>query len=232
LADVLASDTTADDRLPPDVAPNVPRVTDAPADVVDAPSHDHPDASSPVDVAPDLVDVFDVPLLDLVDVSSALDASLDVTDASSDRANTTSLTDVALDRFDAPEVSPPRDVPVSVDVLAPRDTTPPVDAPTDVAARDIADVVCVPRCGGRMCGDDGCGGSCAPGCAMGQRCVAATGLCAVPEVTWARPTLSAAPNGRHGASMAYDSARGVVVLFGGNSTASTYDGVTWERGLP
>lgn len=31
---------------------------------------------------------------------------------------------------------------------------------------------CVPSCAGRTCGDDGCGGSCAPGCAPAQLCQA------------------------------------------------------------
>ena len=29
---------------------------------------------------------------------------------------------------------------------------------------------CLPQCDGRFCGDDGCGGSCAPGCETGQAC--------------------------------------------------------------
>ncbi len=40
--------------------------------------------------------------------------------------------------------------------------------------------VCVPNCEGRMCGGDGCGGSCAPGCGDGEFCDDAAGQC-VPD---------------------------------------------------
>lgn len=39
-----------------------------------------------------------------------------------------------------------------------------VDAPADG---------CVPDCSGRSCGEDGCGGTCEPGCVLGQTCNAA-----------------------------------------------------------
>ncbi|MGC4120400.1 MAG: hypothetical protein QM765_38635 [Myxococcales bacterium] len=40
----------------------------------------------------------------------------------------------------------------------------------------LACEACVPQCTGKKCGDDGCGGSCAPGCAAGEAC-GTTGQC-------------------------------------------------------
>lgn len=39
------------------------------------------------------------------------------------------------------------------------------------------DCVCVPQCGGRVCGPDGCGGQCAPGCGEGEFCDQDAGVC-------------------------------------------------------
>ena len=36
---------------------------------------------------------------------------------------------------------------------------------------------CAPDCGGRECGDDGCGGSCGPGCSAGELCAWESGSC-------------------------------------------------------
>jgi hypothetical protein len=41
---------------------------------------------------------------------------------------------------------------------------------------------CLPQCDGRFCGDDGCGGSCAPGCEAGQVC-SAIGRCRADPCT-------------------------------------------------
>lgn len=41
---------------------------------------------------------------------------------------------------------------------------------------------CQPRCGDRQCGSDGCGGTCAPGCAPGKTCTA-VGQCASEQDT-------------------------------------------------
>ncbi len=48
------------------------------------------------------------------------------------------------------------------------------DADEDV---DRENDVCVPRCSGRECGPDGCGGRCLPGCIPGDVCDEDTGHC-------------------------------------------------------
>lgn len=47
-----------------------------------------------------------------------------------------------------------------------------MDIPTiDVANQDVPnDLGCVPNCAGRVCGSDGCGGTCGPGCSAIQQC--------------------------------------------------------------
>lgn len=40
---------------------------------------------------------------------------------------------------------------------------------------------CTPNCAGRMCGSDGCGGTCAPGCPSGSTCTA-TGTCSTTSM--------------------------------------------------
>lgn len=59
----------------------------------------------------------------------------------------------------------------SPDLLASRDLLPPADLspPADLTG-------CVPNCSGRMCGNDGCNGSCPPGCGTGFQC-SGTGAC-------------------------------------------------------
>jgi hypothetical protein len=47
-------------------------------------------------------------------------------------------------------------------------------APSDARVPDA----CVPDCDGRTCGDDGCGGTCGPGCGLSQTCNAA-GRCEI-----------------------------------------------------
>ena len=45
---------------------------------------------------------------------------------------------------------------------------------------------CVTSCGGKECGPNGCGGTCAPGCDAGETCNEVTGLCeggCVPSCT-------------------------------------------------
>ncbi|MBI5549499.1 MAG: hypothetical protein HY901_36900, partial [Deltaproteobacteria bacterium] len=43
---------------------------------------------------------------------------------------------------------------------------------------NTANQCCTPRCEGRTCGDDGCGGECGPGCNPGQLC--SNGTCLLP----------------------------------------------------
>jgi hypothetical protein len=43
----------------------------------------------------------------------------------------------------------------------------------------VAVEACVPRCDGRACGDDGCGGSCGA-CGAGENCVESAGNCPIP----------------------------------------------------
>ena len=44
--------------------------------------------------------------------------------------------------------------------------------------------VCIPQCGFRECGDDGCGGECPPGCPDGETCYEATGTCGAGPGVW------------------------------------------------
>ncbi len=59
-----------------------------------------------------------------------------------------------------------------------------------------------------------------------------------PEATWTRVSPATSPPVRDSASMAYDSATGSVVLFGGANGGSdlndtwTFNGVTWTRLSP
>jgi hypothetical protein len=56
--------------------------------------------------------------------------------------------------------------------------------------------------------------------------------------TWSKVKLAAAPSARQDASLAYDAALGVTVLFGGDGPAGTladtwvWDGATWQRVTP
>ena len=84
----------------------------------------------------------------------------------------------------------------SLGIAACDDETPAVDAGPDTSTdadvpiqqdadseADSDEEVCVPLCEGRECGTDGCGETCAPGCAEGQACSEA-GACVTPERTW------------------------------------------------
>ena len=57
-------------------------------------------------------------------------------------------------------------------------------------------------------------------------------------VNWAQPTTTVAPAARAFSAMAYDSARGVTVLFGGGTNANNladtweWDGFTWSQRMP
>ncbi|HYE62990.1 MAG TPA: kelch repeat-containing protein [Phycisphaerales bacterium] len=59
-------------------------------------------------------------------------------------------------------------------------------------------------------------------CVMGQ--TAARGQ----SVVWQEEEKVAPPSGRNGHAMAYDSARGVTVLFGGDDGNGIRSGETWE----
>ncbi len=49
---------------------------------------------------------------------------------------------------------------------------------------------CYPDCEGKVCGDDGCGGTCAPGCGANEECVAgncySTNVCTIVNASWDR----------------------------------------------
>lgn len=51
---------------------------------------------------------------------------------------------------------------------------------TDTGNAGTPDVPCVPSCEGRECGDDGCGGQCAPGCDANAACMPG-GACCTPD---------------------------------------------------
>ncbi len=84
--------------------------------------------------------------------------------------------------------------------------------------------VCMPNCAGRVCGPDGCAGSCGT-CSTGV--CSASGQCTMMASSWVQrsPTTSPPARGQH--TMVYDAARQRVVLFGGWSS-TTYFGDTWE----
>ncbi|MBN1772108.1 MAG: hypothetical protein JXB32_12640, partial [Deltaproteobacteria bacterium] len=82
---------------------------------------------------------------------------------------------------------------------------------------------CVPNCEGRECGDDGCGGTCPPGCSDGEVCRTPPGECVA-----ARGWVEVPPPPRPSGAMAYDSGRSVLVLFGGTPDAGDYPADTWE----
>ena len=64
---------------------------------------------------------------------------------------------------------------VDVDVPEPKDTT-------DTVHTDTVDVdVCVPNCDGKVCGEDGCGGTCGI-CADNENCQ--SGQCVTDDETW------------------------------------------------
>lgn len=95
--------------------------------------------------------------------------------------DTTTPQDVIQDQ------TPPTDNGVPEDTTEPRDTTtdnvtPPTDnggtdtvtPPTDEGGTDTVppptDEGCVPNCEGRVCGNNGCGGECEPGCGENEVC--------------------------------------------------------------
>lgn len=115
----------------------------------------------------------------------------------------------------------------------------PLDGPHEVENGDegAGEVeACVPNCAGRECGDDGCGGTCAPGCSAAEMCQEPIGTCGRrhgwlqvgPTSPAAREWASSSPE------LAYDSARGVLVLVEtdpGNGHTSTWErhGTSWVR---
>jgi len=113
------------------------------------------------------------------------------------------------------------------DDSSPRDD---VGGDADADADGDADVeadACVPDCEGRVCGDDGCGNSCTPGCTSTEHCVPATGECATGRGWVEVPSRTPSDVGYY--AMAYDSARGVAVLAGERYfEAEVFE--TWEHG--
>lgn len=89
----------------------------------------------------------------------------------------TSTTDTAADSSAIVDTAPVSDTQTTVDTTSVEDAgAPDVTVPPDTA--------CLPSCGGRDCGDDGCGGSCG-GCGAdaaceGGACVAAVKYCGAP----------------------------------------------------
>ena len=63
----------------------------------------------------------------------------------------------------------------------------------------VAEGTCTPYCEGKVCGDDGCGGSCGEGCAEGQVCSQGACQTAPVETPDSDPTVDAASLGEAGA---------------------------------
>ncbi|MFO0714774.1 MAG: hypothetical protein U0353_33350 [Sandaracinus sp.] len=145
-----------------------------------------------------------------------LDASAS-SDASSDVALAVDAT--VLDAWDGPDTAPEEmDAATSVDDASRPDAAVTVDAAT------VSIDACVPRCTGRECGPDGCGGTCAPGCSGGALC-AGDGTCGPAPP----PVRDLALGDQHACAVRADR---TVVCWGRNTFANLGDRTTTDRAAP